>query len=267
MGRIVSVAEVAFEEAWRGVAAQVSARCRQLSRDSHEAEELYQLTAIRAWRGQAGFRGESAYLTWVMRILDREAARLAERRIRKTTREITLDPLAANESRIDQFGAHSHTGGGGVHGRSEIGVDAGADGGAETGWLRPLLDDAVTAGAISDAEHRIVAERLAKPDESWVDIAARLGMTATACAVAHSRTVPKLRVFLFTDRGALIGGTQAIADAFDRIRGDPAAALTDLEAEAFEHLVIRHSPGYRRRGSQAALRGACAKVARRMGLP
>lgn len=268
MGQIVSVAEGTFdfEEAWRGVAAQVSARCRQLSRDSHEAQELYQLTAIRAWRGQAGFRGESAYLTWVMRILDREAARLAERQIRKSTHEITLDPTTVNEIGIAQFAADSPAGrlSAGMHGRPGSPGDPGA---ADTGWLRPLLGDAVAAGVISGTEHRVLAARLARPEESWPVIAAGLGMTATACAVAHSRAVPKLRVFLFTDRGALIGGSQPIAEAFGRVRRDPAAGLTGLEAEAFEHLVIRHSPGYRRRGSQAALRGACAKVARRMGLP
>jgi DNA-directed RNA polymerase specialized sigma24 family protein len=247
--------------------AQVAARCQQLSRDSHEAQELYQLTAIRAWRGHAAFRGESAYLTWVMRILDREAARLAERRNRRCRREITLDPETVNDHASDQFSMNSHmtTDLAGTIGRS--GSDVEENSGAETGWLGPVLADAAAAGAISDTEHRVVAERLARPDESWPDIAARLGMTATACAVAHSRAVPKLRVFLFTDRGALFGGDRAIAEAFERVKRDPAAALTALEAEAFEHLVIRHFRGYRRRGSQAALRGACAKVARRMGLP
>ena len=58
-----------------------------------------------------------------------------------------------------------------------------------------------------------------------------------------------------------------VADEVARVRRDQGAALTALEEEAFEHVVIRRSAGYRRRGSQAALRGACAKVARRMGLP
>ena len=178
MGRVVPLGGGAFEEAWNDITAQVSARCRQLTRDPHEAQELYQLTAIRAWRGHSAFRGDCAYLTWVMRILDREAARLSELRIRKKTHEITLNPLTADESGIDQFTSR----------------DAGAGADGETGWLRPLLDDAVGGGAISAAEHRIIAERLAErlaePDESWPDIAARLGMTATACAVAHSRAVP-----------------------------------------------------------------------------
>jgi DNA-directed RNA polymerase specialized sigma24 family protein len=257
VGRDISVGTCAFSAAWNTVAAQVSARCLMLCRDRHEAQELYQLTAVRAWRGHDTFRGESAYLTWVMRILDREAARLAGQRNRRASHEITLDPLTVSEYLA---GSAVQDPGGGSRG------DCG-DGGLAAGWVRHVLADAEAAGEISAVERRIVAERLARPAESWPEIAARLGMTATACAVAHSRAVPKLRVFLFTARPVLLGGAEAVAEAFSRAKRDTAAPLTKLEAEAFEHLVIRRTPGYRRRGSQAALRGACAKVARRMGMP
>ena len=248
VGQVTPVGESAFAEAWGEIAVQVSARCRRLSRDAHEAQELYQLTAIRAWRGHASFRGESGYLTWVMRILDREAARLASQRNRIASREITIDPQAADDRFSDNLRGFD---------RDTEGGDRGGCG--ETGWLAALLADAAANQAISATEHRVVSERLAHTDAAWPAIGARLGMTATACAVAHSRAVPKLRVFLFTDRGALIGGDRAIADAFERVRRDQGAALTALEEEAFEHIVIRRSAGYRRRGSQAALRGACAK--------
>jgi DNA-directed RNA polymerase specialized sigma24 family protein len=184
VGWVTPVGESAFAEAWGEIAAQVSARCRQLSRDAHEAQELYQLTAIRAWRGHASFRGESGYLTWVMRILDREAARLASSRNRIVSREMTIDPQAAD----DQFSANLR----GFDRGTESG-DRGGCGGA--GWLAALLADAAANQAISATEHRGVSERLAHPDAAWPAIGARLGMTATACAVAHSRAVPKLRVF------------------------------------------------------------------------
>jgi DNA-directed RNA polymerase specialized sigma24 family protein len=257
VGQVTPVGESAFTKAWSAVAAQVSARCRGLARDWHEAQELYQLTAIRAWRGQASFRGESSYLTWVMRILDHEAARLASRRNRIASREVTVDPQAVADqlsANLREYDSDAESGGQ-------------ESGGGETGWLAALLADAAASQVISAAEYRVMSARLADPGAAWPRIAAGLGMTATACAVAHSRAVPKLRVFLFTDRSALLGGDQAIADAFARVRRDQGAALTALEEEAFEHVVIRRSAGYRRRGSQAALRGACAKVARRMGLP
>ncbi len=247
LGLVADVNENTFEQAWNSIAPQVSARCRQLTRDSHDAEELYQRTAVRAWRGHASFRGTSSYLTWVMRIADREAARLGGQRGLLARREIRFDPRYADE----QLTVESQTDG--EH--------------TETDWLRTALADAFAHDAISATEQQVMAERLAHPDESWPDIAARLAMTPTACAVAHSRAVPKLRVFLFTSRPALVGGDAAIAKGFAQARQDRSAPLTELEVEAFEQLVIRRRPGYRRRGSQAALRGACAKVAGRMAMP
>jgi RNA polymerase sigma factor (sigma-70 family) len=216
-------------------------------RDAHDADDLYQRTAIRAWRGHASFRGDSSYLTWVMRILDREAARLGGQREMRARREIELRLTSSGE----QFPANPQT-------------DLESP---DSGWLRIALADALACGAISAAEERIMAERLARPDEPWAEVAARLSMTATACAVAHSRAVPKLRVFLFTTQPALIGGHSAIAAAFAQAKRDRSAPLTELEIEAFEQVVIRRQSGYRRRGSQAALRGACAKVAARLPVP
>ena len=245
-GVVIDVNEKTFEKAWNSIAPQVSARCRQLTRDNHDAEDLYQRTAIRAWRGHASFRGSSSYLTWVMRITDREAARLG------TQREL----LAHREFRFDARHAEQLT------------VESETDGAhADDGWLRIALADALALDAISPTEQQVMAGRLAHPDESWPDIAARLAMTPTACAVAHSRAVPKLRVFLFTSRPALLGGDAAIREGFAQARQDRSAPLTELEVEAFEQLVIRRRPGYRRRGGRAALRGACAKVAAHMPMP
>jgi RNA polymerase sigma factor (sigma-70 family) len=246
-GVVVDVNENTFEKAWNSIAPQVSVRCRQLTRDNHDAGDLYQRTAIRAWRGHASFRGSSSYLTWVMRIADREAARLGARRELLAHREFRLDPRYADK----QLTVESETDG--EH--------------ADADWLRLALADALAFGAISATEQQVMAERLAHPAESWPDIAARLAMTPTACAVAHSRAVTKLRVFLFTSRPALLGGNAAIAEGFAQAGQDRSAPLTELEVEAFEQLVIRRRPGYRRRGSRAALRGACAKVAAHMPMP
>jgi len=244
---IIHADEINFGNAWNAIALQVSARCRQLTRNSHDAEDLYQRTAIRAWRGRASFRGNSSYLTWVMRILDREAARLGAQRDLLARREIMLGPRHADAPSTAQSPAAGER--------------------PEAGWLSAALTDALACGAISAAEHRVMAERLANQDASWPDIATRLGMTPTACAVAHSRAVPKLRVFLFTSRPALLGGDAAIKAGFAQASKDRAAPLTRLEAEAFDQVVVRRRPGYRRRGSQAALRGACAKVAACMSMP
>jgi hypothetical protein len=251
VGLVVPVAEGVFGEAWNGFAAQVPVRCLQLSRDSREPQEPYQLTAILVWREHAASRAESAYLTWVMRIPDREAARFAKRRIPRAHHEIV------DEHAIDQLSAHSHVSGGnaGAYGRPE----SAGEGGTETGWLSRLLADG----------HRIVAEWPARPGGTWPDIAAWLGMTPTACAVAHSRAVPELRVFLFTDRSAVIGGDQAIADAFDRDRRDQVTALTTLDQETFRRIHRCPATGAEVAGRRYASRAprwssawACLKRAR-----
>ena len=103
----------------------------------------------------------------------------------------------------------------------------------------------------------MLTARLRNPDDTWEQLAGRLGLTATACAVTHCRAVPKLRVFLFLHRPGVLGGPAAIKGAFERSSG----LLTAAEAEAFRFLVIEGRQDYRRRGWQTALRGGCATVA------
>jgi RNA polymerase sigma-70 factor, ECF subfamily len=54
---------------------------RGILRNEHEAEDAVQETYVRAFTGLAGFRGESAFATWLTRILINEAlGRLRRRR-------------------------------------------------------------------------------------------------------------------------------------------------------------------------------------------
>ena len=79
-----------FEDAWPPVAGQVAAMCRAQA-SGRDADELYQRVMIRAWRGHDGFRGDSAYLTWVRPIVIREA-RLAAAREAEVRRRVALEP-------------------------------------------------------------------------------------------------------------------------------------------------------------------------------
>jgi DNA-directed RNA polymerase specialized sigma24 family protein len=236
-----------FDAAWARVRPQVAAFCWRAARNAADAEELYQVIAIRAWRGHQAFRGESAYLTWAMRIAEREAIRMAARRDRIIRHEVATDPLAAGDWLTAQAAGPAEAASWVVPG-------------AEPGWIGTAVRQAERLGVLGDAEARVLAERLADRDASWQGIGARLGLTATACAVAHCRAVPKLRVFLFTHHQEALGGRTAIAAAFRRAQAG-ASPLTGAEAEAFSFIVLDRRADYRRRGWQAALRGACAKVA------
>ena len=240
----------AFEDAWHPIAGQVAAMCRAQA-GGRDADELYQRVMIRAWRGHDGFRGDSAYLTWVRQIIIREAGRLAAEREAQVRRQVALEAAAGADG--EGLAMDSQNGDGAtapwIAGAVTI---AGPDGG-----LPAVIDQAARTGTLSVAEHAVLTARLRHPDDTWERLADRLGLTATTCAVTHCRAVPKLRVFLFLHRPDILGGPAAIAAAFEQSSG----LLTIAEAEAFRFLVIEGRHDYRRRGWQTALRGGCATMA------
>ncbi|WP_182906770.1 RNA polymerase sigma factor [Microbispora sp. H13382] len=222
-----------FERAWSQVRVQVMIYCRRATRSEFEAEELYQTTAVRAWRGHATFRGDSSYMTWVMTIAGREGARQAAARQRVATREATLpDEVAEPAPETVRDGA----------------------------WLAVVVEEAWRAGWLGDLEREVVRLRLDRSERmTWQEVSRCTGASAAACATAHCRAVPKLRVYLFTHRADLIGGPHVLREAFDRTRD-----LTATESEVFTRIVLNHEVAYRPRGAQSLLRSACAKVARRI---
>jgi DNA-directed RNA polymerase specialized sigma24 family protein len=76
-----------------------------------DADELYQRVMIRAWRGHDGFRGDSAYLTWVRQIIIREAGRLAAAREAEVRRQVALEGTWADSADV---AADSGSGDGGA---------------------------------------------------------------------------------------------------------------------------------------------------------
>jgi len=233
----------AFEDAWRSIAGQVARSCRWHTRDEHDADDLYQRVMIRAWRGHGTFRGESSYLAWVRAIVVREAGRLAAQRELRARHEVPLPEVDAAGRADPAPGPDEH-------------ADWIAHGAAVHG-LRTAFAEAAADGSLSEAELRVVEARLSHPEETWEQLAVRLGTSANVCAVTHCRAVPKLRVFLFLHRPDLLGGTAAIAAAFTSATG----TLAGAEAEVFQALVLDARRDYRRRGWQRSLRAACAKVA------
>ena len=70
-----------FERLYRSTVGLVHALCLSMSGNSSLAEELTQDVFVRAWRKLAGFRGESAFATWLTRLTVNVV--LSERRERK----------------------------------------------------------------------------------------------------------------------------------------------------------------------------------------
>ncbi|MFD4722306.1 sigma factor [Streptomyces sp. NPDC058423] len=243
-----------FALLWAAARPHVAAYCRRVMPGRADAEDLTQVVALRAWRGFASFRGDSSFMTWVMSIAEREAARLGARLARKHARETgwsgvgepqadapaITGPAQERDRAVGRSGAH---------------------------WLPVLAEKAHDEGILGELEYKSVTARLSQPGIGWNELAEKLGSTANACAVAHCRALPKLRVLLFLREPDRLGGPSALAEAYEAARSSASAPLTDAEAEAFRLLVLARRTDYRRRGWQAALRGGCAKVARHLELP
>ncbi len=88
-----------FEALYRTHAPRVYALCLRMASDPAEAEELAQEAWIRAWERLPGFRGESAFTTWLHRltvnlILDRK--RGDQRRTRRFESVAEYEPFEGN---------------------------------------------------------------------------------------------------------------------------------------------------------------------------
>lgn len=58
----------AFEELYRSTVGRVYALCLRMTGDPSLAEELTQESYLRAWRKLAGFRGDSAFSSWLHQV-------------------------------------------------------------------------------------------------------------------------------------------------------------------------------------------------------
>jgi RNA polymerase sigma factor (sigma-70 family) len=238
-----------FETEWRATRAQVWAACSRAADDPNDAEDIFQQVAIRAWRGYPSFRGDSAFLTWVLAIARREIARVLRRRQERRKAESSLESLEEDAPGTLPPAPAPEP------------VPAGSP------WLLHAASAASAEGALSGAEAAVLQARLAHPDATWEQIGEQLGIGGATCAVLHCRAVPKLRVYLFTQRRDLLGGREAVAAAFRTALEDREEPLHPTEAEAFERVVLDGHEGFRRSGWRLALRSACGKVIRHLALP
>jgi len=74
---------LAFERLSGAYADRLFMLLLRLLGDRSEAEDVAQEVMLRAWRGIAGFRGQSSYFTWLYRIAVNEANRVLEKRARQ----------------------------------------------------------------------------------------------------------------------------------------------------------------------------------------
>jgi RNA polymerase sigma-70 factor (ECF subfamily) len=82
----------AFEIIYRDNAPRVYALCLRLSGGTgEEASELMQDVFIRAWRGLSGFRGDSAFSSWLHRLAVNAMLQSARTEKRRTARVLSME--------------------------------------------------------------------------------------------------------------------------------------------------------------------------------
>jgi RNA polymerase sigma factor (sigma-70 family) len=229
-----------FDDQWRAARPVLQRYCLRATRSHADAEDLFGHVALRVFRGYPGFRGDCSFQSWALRIAEREASRYRRRLQRRLERETPLELP--------------------VHDLPEPAVS-----GAGTA---PTLDltivrCAAASGDLTAAEHRVLDARLRLPGKTWAELAPELGTTANACAVAHCRAVPKLRVHAVTHHADQLG-RQALRAALEAARTAGPLPLTQVEAAVFADVVLDGHGDHRARGRRTALRGATSKVLAQM---
>jgi RNA polymerase sigma factor (sigma-70 family) len=234
-----------FSDRWADVSPTLLRHCDRLRRDEGDGEDLLQQVAIRAWRGYPTFRGDCSFLTWVMRIAERESMRMHARDQRRLDVEIRaaldrerVEPTRRTDDEI----------------RPEI----------RASDLLSAIDRAERGGWLRSTEGAVLRARIASPHTVWKEIGPALGLTGPACAVVHCRAVPRLRVYLVRHEPTVLGGRDAVLAAFAEVSDDPSGALTDAERAAFRAVVLDGRADLRVRGWQRHLQRACAVVVGRM---
>lgn len=87
----------AFEDLYRENVSRVYALCLRMVRDPHRAEELTQESFVRAWQKLRGFRGDSAFSTWLHRLTVNVVLSDARKNARVSAREMVSDERIAIE--------------------------------------------------------------------------------------------------------------------------------------------------------------------------
>lgn len=233
-----------LEIAWINILPQLAILCRRIGGNDHRGDEIFQRASVRIIRSLAGYRGESSLMTWASTIAHHERDRLFAQEI-------------AERRKRASFGAEAVT---------ELEARPTADGVRlrKAEILASAVRTASNCGELSKNEASVILARIDYPAATWKDIGAMLYMTAEACAQAHCRGIVTLRVYVFTHRPDVFGGTQAIEDAFARAETDKDDPMTTAEHMAFEQVVVKRATGYSRRGWRESLRSACLKVSRKL---
>jgi len=225
--------------------------CRRHTDNLQQAEDLFQIVSVKAWRGFKSFRRECKFRTWILKIAQREAAR---------RRPGLPKPSASRPIKLCSLDAMLEVNSG--HPAVAVNAEAKDGGSLSPGVLRSVIPQALAEGRLKEAEAQVLLLRLDHPDKKLAELAPALGMTHLNIATIHHRALPKVLAYLLTDFSRFFGSLNLLRQAFERARSYLKDPLTEKEALVFENSVLLHRQGWRIKGHETSLRSSCAKVAR-----
>lgn len=262
--------ELTFEEEWQQNQAQIFRLCQICANNPGDAEDIFQLTALRAWRGYRSFQRRSSFLTWVISIVRNESNRFLAKGNRLQKREIACEeiekinlPESATYVIADDSILTNH----------------------EKFNIQDLLVEVTHAGVLTPDELQVIIARnmlscIVQNDDrgmddpvyynrtcvDWDEVSKKIGRPAATCSVQHFRAIQKLRVYLFLHRMEYLGGREAVENAFQMAQHDSSQPLSSREIMIFRSFVLEQkmvcSSGWR-----TDLRASCNKVIKYLELP
>jgi DNA-directed RNA polymerase specialized sigma24 family protein len=239
---------------WLAVEQSIMKLCRWYTRgaDSEAHKDLYQEIFLRVQRGYGDLVDKELFPSWVRRIADNVGNTWLKKMIVERSRRVL--PNAEQEEQTTSMEAQPDPR---PDAEKSLQVSETLSQGAA------VLDCALQNGWLSRKEFDVIQERLRSDDESWEEIGAKLSLSKSDCASAHSRGISKLRTYLFVKHHHIVGGTNLLRAALNRALVQGAeSSLSTNEQDAFTEIVINGDSTYHKSGWRTHLRGACDKISR-----
>lgn len=250
MNKLLSQDSNEFEAIWDKIKPQIYRICLRQMNDINDADDVFQETAIRIWRGISSFRHDSSVLTWAISITNREVDRALRKKINRINNNSILVSNSENESDEDW--------------KSEQKVKSSVE---NYNWVNSIVELGKHTKTINDLEYKVVKAKLIYPQKQWQDISKLINASASRCAVEHSRAIPKLCVLLFIHYPEKLGGRKFLGNLLQKqLTADP-AFMTAEETAAFKAIVVEESRKYTKAGWRTHLRAACSKMTKLISMP
>lgn len=184
--------------------------------DIDQANDVFSEILWRVYRGYPSLRDKNLFHRWVFKIARNEINREIIRKIKE--RDSTVS-LSSNEEILNSS-------------ENDIEYNMFIDG------LYKAIAQAVKFGELSELEQTIFNMRQDNPLITLNEIAHKLNITPGNCRIIFMRSTRKFQAFLFLFKPELLGGKQAIQEAYICAQNESKQKLTSSENKVFKNYLL-----------------------------